>query len=272
MSNSTIEFMDLPDEILVQVLGSVDPKTLTIAKRVNQRLHSIAQDPGLIKLHPHHIIEGHPYLYEDVYYGSNKKLLPEVCKANIVDLSWLVKNTTTIIKESGLTSLGWYLLQDASQAAAWDAAVSYMQDETGEPWGEQDGAVDAWDEARSTVWSFIRPLWCVDYNAAWNLTVRTTKEYVTPRDVLEYLLESNLTDPIEIGEHAYQIAECLMLRAIDKDLCLRIHSIVKKYDPVDITVLVAADLFPNNPWIQQYHELYGATELPVFDPMMHDDL
>lgn len=245
--------MDLPDEIMLQILGSVDSKALLSTRLVNHRLCGITRDPRLIKLNPHYIINDHPYLNEEVY--TRRELLLEVFKAGTVDLSWLVKNTTAAIRSSGLTPAGWLLVQNAAwnvtQSAAWGATaystVMNMERST-------------WLATSNHLWSVTRyvtrsPSWFT-WNSAQGAVLDTVAESVTKEDVKGYLHGLELRKPIEIGKHAYLIAECLMICKIDKDLCLRVQGIVTQYGLEDITFQLAADIAPNNPWARQFYELY----------------
>lgn len=256
--------MDLPNEIMLQILCYVDAKTLLSTSRVNQRLHDITQDSSLVKLHPHHIIQDRAYLNEHVY--SSKELLLEVFRTDSADLSWLVKGTTAVIRESGLTTIGWYLLQNGVRYALERTVEKIVTDDVARTYVF---TLSGWDvglyhRGQSATWAAtchnnnnindwrLHVLMAV--NRAQSSATAAASDYVTEADVLEYLLGLRPTDPIEIGKRAYEIAECLMIRKIDRALCLRIHSIVNEHCLLAIPFLPSFNI-PDNPWIRQYNEL-----------------
>ena len=81
---------------------------------------------------------------------------------------------------------------------------------------------------------------------------------VTGDDIIEMVHVLGITDPRNVGEKCYQIAECKSLLAINKEFCLTIMAITEKYNlpkSIQIPKEKLAEL-RDNPWIQQYVELY----------------
>lgn len=268
-ARSAIELMDLPDEILLQILSSINVKTLVSVGKVNRRLSGISQDAALP-------------LNKHVYY-DNKVLLAEVFRNYAVNLSWLVKGKTSVIKESGLTPMGWYLLQDAANVAIYEAvydvtAMHHGRASSGNSWNIAMSAARDYGACNSAWYSVMGTIrnadyisnhpWHADWHSDWESNKNApwrnaccagrdaVSECVTADHVKDYLLKLNLTDPIEIGKHSQQIAECLMIRYINKDLCNELHSIIKEHGLDDITFKLPADTLLDNPWIQQYHDLF----------------
>ena len=67
-----------------------------------------------------------------------------------------------------------------------------------------------------------------------------------------------ITDSQSIGKKCHQIAECKSLLAINRDLCFAVMAIVKERNlPKSIQIPKEKLLrLADNPWIQQYVELY----------------
>ena len=131
-----------------------------------------------------------------------------------------------------MDSMSWCLLTCAARSAAWYAA-----------W------YAAWDAAWNAAWNAAGN---AAGSAAWNALV------VTGDDIIEMVHVLGITDPRNVGEKCYQIAECKSLLAINKELCLTIMAITEKYNlskSIQIPKGTLAKL-RDNPWIQQYVELY----------------
>lgn len=230
-SRASMPSMPIPYDILRYILKWVDAETLYTFQRV---FPLIAQDHGLVRMHPHHIIKGRPYLNEEVYSKTrpNKELLQEVAKKGMIDIPWLVARTTKVILESKLTPIGWYILHSRvwHTSAIWPAAPNKSD--------------ESWTDARAAVWrGSIEP---GSFYTIWHAA----------RD-LGWLKKSNAQKHFgNTMELPHQVTACLRLLYIDKNVCDRIQRLVVKHDLEGITFQIPAGILPNNPWIQQFRELF----------------
>ena len=241
----------LPDELILHILYFMDPISVGQCRSVNKRLSRLAYDKVLLKKFPHVIVHREVYFQEEAYLS--KGVFLELMKRNTNDISWLVRRTTAIMRECQMDSMSWSLLtyaaNDAAWKAAWEAACAARYAA-----GYAAGSA-AWSAARNAAWSAA---WSAAGNAgyagyaAWNALV------VTGDDIIEMVHVLGITDPRNVGEKCYQIAECKSLLAINKEFCLTIMAITEKYNlpkSIQIPKEKLAEL-RDNPWIQQYVELY----------------
>lgn len=265
MSSTALSIMNLPDEILLCILGSMNLRDLINTGRVNQRLNAVSQDNTLLRLHPHQIIKDRPYLNEKVYSfktepsPSPSPLLVEVFRNNTVNLDWLIHSATKIIRESKLTSVGWMMLNFVSIVAIRGAAVDAISNNN-DPTVKSTCKSSSWWRAGTTVWN-ARP-----YGGALKAAIKPIREAtrdqsVKADEVIRYLSLMPELDPVDIGARAYHIAECLMLLKIDKSLLDKIQDIVKERRLDNISWQVPTDvpgrgLGPGlRDWIRQFNEL-----------------
>lgn len=259
-SIETMELMNLPDEILLHILSFDDEAQVSVGT-VNLRLDAMSQ-AHIRKQPDHHVIGNRAYLREQVY--SSPELLLTLFRDDAIDVPWLVKGTTDIIRGSGLNTVAWYILQCSAYFFAnkvAEAAAKYVAKypPLGSTW---DAGGDAyvynpgdyvWSDTGDAAGEAVEEI--VDYK--WLETVGgkfSCSELVTEADVKSYLLRLDLTCPADIGRHAYQIAQCLMLRKINREVCDKIDDLTTMRFLDDITYQI--DTIPMNPWIEQYHELY----------------
>ena len=131
-----------------------------------------------------------------------------------------------------MDSMSWSLLTYAANDAAWNAtryAAWYA----------------AWYAARYAAWGVAGS---AARNAARDALV------VTGDDIIKLVHVLGITDPRNVGEKCYQIAECKSLLAINKELCLTIMAITERYNlPKSIQIpKEKLEELSGNPWIQQY--------------------
>ena len=139
-----------------------------------------------------------------------------------------------------LTYAAWNAARYAAGSAAWNAANDAANDAAMAAWDANTFGIFAWDAALIAA-----------RNAARSALV------VTGDDIIKMVHVLGITDPQNVGDKCYQIAECKSLLAINKELCLTIMAITEKYN-LSKSILPKEKLaeLRDNPWIQQYVELY----------------
>ena len=186
-------------------------------------------------------------------------------------MSWLVSRTNIILRECQMDSGSWALLTDASWIAAWKAACRTARNAAGDAGGDAAGhaagtaawytdwyaarnaAMDATvDVARTSAWYAARD---ATRGAARDTTIEQIHALGTTIGQIHAL---GIKDSQSIGKKCYQIAECKSLLAINRDLCFAVMAIVKEHNlPKSIQIPKEKLLgLKDNPWIQQYVELY----------------
>jgi hypothetical protein len=208
----------------------MEPISVGQCRSVNKHLLRLSYDKVLLRKFPHYVLNSEVYFKEEAYHS--KELFLELMKRDTNDLEWLVPRTTSIIKECQMDSMSWALLTCA-RATGWDPAT---WDAT---WtAAQDGAVYA------------------AMYAAWE-TARNALAF-TENDIIKLVHVLGITDPQDVGDKFYQMAECKSLLVINKKLCLAIMAIAENYNlPKSIQISKGKiELLRGNFWIQQYVELY----------------
>ena len=150
-----------------------------------------------------------------------------------------------------MDSMSWCLLIHSAWSAAWKAAgdAGYAA------WNAAGYA--AWNAAGDAAWYAV---WGAAGNAVWGAAGNAAGSalVVTGDDIIKLVQSLGITDPQNVGDKCYQIAECKSLLAINKEFCLTIMAITEKYNlpkSIQIPKEKLAEL-RDNPWIQQYVELY----------------
>lgn len=250
--------MDLPDEILENILQRTDPITLIRCRRVNKRLWSITHRDILLRSFPHHILREGEYslkiLNDEVYsnlldrsqhkrsyvetlmswfgswlnpfFGSapspglSPRVFLDVLRADTVDLAWIHAKTSKLVQNSGLSRKAWNLLRDILHVNS--AGTRAMHD-------------------------YRYPSWCYyDYpgpcmRAIMDAIIIVAKDYfITFRDINRYLFDPKLgldwNNPLEIAKKTHLITECLILCSIDEALCRKIYDICTELGPIPNTL------------------------------------
>ena len=254
----------LPDELLLHIMYFMDPVSIAQCRQVNKHLSRLSYDKVLLRKFPHYVLNSEVYFKEEAYHSE--ELFLELMKRDTNDLFWLVPKTTSIIRECQMDSMSWALLTYSAWYAARDAAWSAAWDAS---WDAAGCA--AWDAAWSAAWSADgcaarSALPSGNWVTTWDAAVRTAwhaakdVSVVIRHAIIELVQSLGITDTQVIGEKYYQIAECKALLTINKELCLKIMAITKKYN-LPKSIQIPRDklaVLQSNPWIQQYVELYGS--------------
>jgi hypothetical protein len=227
--------LELPDEILLDVLYYLDSSTILNCRLVNRRLYRLSHDSGLSKRLPHIVTY---YLKEDPFL--TKALFQELTNQDTMDL--LAARYTSIIRELNMDSMSWAILTGILRVMAGEY-VDYVI------WKSIDNATTADGK-------------CKNYNRAYSKVVEWTAPYFKYQNFLtgglhgikDIIDRSNLTSE----EAKDRVRSCLALMPIDRKLCVYVMCIVKQYKLPTVSIPEATLLkLKDNPWIQQYRELYS---------------